>query len=253
MLSYVEKYKAHLTIAGLVFLSFAISGFKFDIAQSSALTKVIYGFVQVFSLTLCLALSKELMTQRFNIKLNHVVLTSIVVIIGTTLSFLLDYPIMRVFQLIDPNCLFEKSEAPLYVDFLQDLKYPVVFWPLCELADFYLLKLTQVSQQGVSAFNFEDLPFLKSVPRSQRKDILAIEAQQNYIQLIYYDKNYTVLYRLKDALNDIPQEIGMKVHRSYWVAFKGIEKIKNSTSLVLRNGKEIPISRSFSKELKERF
>jgi DNA-binding LytR/AlgR family response regulator len=104
----------------------------------------------------------------------------------------------------------------------------------------------------IKEYSFEELSFLKDVPRSERKNLLAIEAQQNYIQLIYPNYNYTVLYRLKDALERIPNELGMKVHRSYWVSFKAIEKQKDSSTIILINGREIPVSRSFSKDLKSK-
>jgi DNA-binding LytR/AlgR family response regulator len=120
------------------------------------------------------------------------------------------------------------------------------------LAQSYLTKLTQSIKTEVvlKKSSFEDLPFLKDIPKSERKNLLAIQAQQNYIQLIYPEKNYTVIYRLKDALKKIPNELGMKVHRSYWVSFSAIDKQKDASTIILVNGREVPVSRSFSKELK---
>jgi hypothetical protein len=262
LLNYLDKYKAHYTIGAFVYLSFAISGFQFDIAESSTLTRLAYGFLQVFLLILFLSLSKELIQRRFPNIRNIVVLNILVILLGTFGSFFFDYILIELFKFIDPNCIFQESnltnnEFTSYLkfyfgSFLEDLKYPVLFWPLCELAQSYLSKLTQSikTEFVLTKSSFEDLPFLKDIPKSERKNLLAIEAQQNYIQLIYPEKNYTVLYRLKDALIQIPTELGMKVHRSYWVSFSAIDKQKDALTIILVNGREVPVSRSFSKELK---
>ena len=117
-----------------------------------------------------------------------------------------------------------------------------------------LKNLTQTIQSEVTneIVFFEDLPFLKEVRRSQRKNLLAIEAQQYYIQRIYPDRNYTILCRLKDAPNLIPKESGMRVHRSYWVSFNWIKKLKSASTVILINDKEVPVKRPFSKELKSK-
>jgi hypothetical protein len=264
LFNYLNKYKVHYVIGGFVYLSFAISGFKFDIVESSTLTRLVYGFLQVFLLILFLSFSKELVERKFPNLRNIIVFNTLVIFLGTSGSFLFDYILIELFQFIDPNCIFQEAKLNndkfvSYINFylfsfLEDLKYPVLFWPLCELGDSYLNKLTQTikTDHMIKEYSFEELSFLKDVPRSERKNLLAIEAQQNYIQLIYPNYNYTVLYRLKDALERIPNELGMKVHRSYWVSFKAIEKQKDSSTIILINGREIPVSRSFSKDLKSK-
>jgi hypothetical protein len=264
LIQYLNDYKVHYIIGAFVYLSFAISGFQFDIIQSSTLTRLIYGFLQVFLLILNLSLAKELFVRVFPEEKSVIKLNLFAILLGTFTSFLLDYLLIAAFELIDSNCTFKaltviEPNFAAYlqyysVGFLEELKYPTLFWPLCELADSYFQKLTQAikNETNIEKSSFEELPFFKDVPRSQRKNLLAIEAQQNYIQLIFPENTYTVLYRLKDAISLIPKDLGMKVHRSYRVSFLAIDKLKNSTTIILSNGKEVPVSRSFSNELKSK-
>jgi hypothetical protein len=259
---YFGTYKVHYSVGLLVFLSFTLSGFKFDIVESSTMTRVIYGFAQVFSLVFCLSFTKEIFQKIKFFRQNRIINHFMVIILATSISVKFDYFFIQLFEFIDPSCRFDISlmqDNPLFkyfkfysLNFPAELKYSVVFWPLCELIDSYLNKKNQVLKmmRNDAKYSFEELPFLKEVPKNSRKDIIAIEAQQNYIKLIYPQRNYLVLYRFKDALELLPQELGMKIHRSYWVAFHGIDKIISSSKVILINGLEIPISRSYSISLK---
>lgn len=76
--------------------------------------------------------------------------------------------------------------------------------------------------------------------------LLAIHAEQHYIQVISAAGRELVLYRLSDAIRELPPELGVQVHRSWWVSRAAVAEITGCGSrkltLTLRNGQEVPVS-----------
>jgi DNA-binding LytR/AlgR family response regulator len=60
--------------------------------------------------------------------------------------------------------------------------------------------------------------------------------------------------RLGDAIDELAPLDGMRVHRSWWVARVGVERVKRSgerLSLILRSGAEAPVARGSVRVLKD--
>ncbi|GAB1855957.1 LytTR family DNA-binding domain-containing protein [Flavobacteriaceae bacterium MHTCC 0001] len=80
--------------------------------------------------------------------------------------------------------------------------------------------------------------------------IYLVEAKGDYIHVKTEDKNYTVHSTLKKIEEKLPNDIFLKVHRSYIINFKKIIDIEDNSVLIKKD--VIPVSRSNRPELMKR-
>ena len=80
--------------------------------------------------------------------------------------------------------------------------------------------------------------------------IYLVEAKGDYINVKTEDKNYTVHSTLKKIEDKLPQDLFLKVHRSYIINIKKIIDIEDNSVLIKRD--VIPVSRSNRPELMKR-
>ncbi|WP_298496296.1 LytTR family DNA-binding domain-containing protein [uncultured Algibacter sp.] len=80
--------------------------------------------------------------------------------------------------------------------------------------------------------------------------IYLIEAKGDYIQVKTEDKNYTVHSTLKKIEEKLPNDLFLKVHRSYVINIKKIIDIEDNSVLIKKD--VIPVSRSNRPELMKR-
>lgn len=112
-------------------------------------------------------------------------------------------------------------------------------------------RFTEVSKQLSGKSSFENI-VLKSqnhIEIVELKSILYIEAQSNYSKFFYLTKNNTtkntIISHSIAMYEELLSEMQFyRVHRSYLVNLKQIEKINASQQLIiLKNGIQLPISR----------
>jgi hypothetical protein len=85
-------------------------------------------------------------------------------------------------------------------------------------------------------------------------EILAIKAEQHYIRVFTNEREYMVLYRFSDAVSQLDIDLGLQVHRSWWIARAAIQSMRQSAKkfyVVLNNGEEVPVSTPYQGLLKE--
>lgn len=78
--------------------------------------------------------------------------------------------------------------------------------------------------------------------------IIAVEAQDHYVQVHTREGHELVLYRFRDALRDLKDMDGLQVHRSHWVRRSAVERVAKTGkkyALVLPNDLQVPVSRSY--------
>jgi len=97
--------------------------------------------------------------------------------------------------------------------------------------------------------------FLERMPvRLTVDQVLAIKAEQHYIRVYAPEREYMVLYRFSDAVRELDADVGLQVHRSYWVNKAAIEFIRRGAkkfSVRLGNGTDIPVSTPYHGLVKE--
>ena len=89
------------------------------------------------------------------------------------------------------------------------------------------------------------LALLERVRPERRGALLAVKAEGHYLQVYTDAGSDLILYRLSDALLELGAEDGAQVHRSWWVASRALAPQRHRDRLVLTNGVEVPVSRSF--------
>ena len=75
--------------------------------------------------------------------------------------------------------------------------------------------------------------------------VLAVKAEQHYIKVYTQDRQHMVLYRFSDAMNELPEDLGLQVHRSWWIRTSALTRLRQGGRKMfaeLMTGDSIPIS-----------
>lgn len=96
--------------------------------------------------------------------------------------------------------------------------------------------------------------FHRRIPAALGDALLCLAMEDHYVR-VYTDRgDALVLLRLRDAIDELDGADGMQVHRSYWVARNAVEEVKREgrrARLLLKNGVEVPVSRTYLPALRE--
>jgi hypothetical protein len=145
----------------------------------------------------------------------------------------------------------------------QPLQLPALFGPVAvvQLAIvFTLLRKPHVPPQsppGPSRDTSGSFPptLLSRLPNRLGEEIVALEAEDHYLRVHTALGSDLVLMRLSDAIAAIRPDLGLQVHRSWWVAHDaicGIIRSEQRTQLRLNNGLLVPVGRTYSAAVRSR-
>ncbi|NND35948.1 MAG: LytTR family transcriptional regulator [Gammaproteobacteria bacterium] len=76
----------------------------------------------------------------------------------------------------------------------------------------------------------------------------AVSAEQHYINVHTPAQDYMVLYRFSDAVSELGNTVGLRVHRSHWIRKSAIAEIKTDAKKMivrLHSGLEVPVSQPY--------
>lgn len=97
--------------------------------------------------------------------------------------------------------------------------------------------------------------FLERLPPKLRgAEVWAVEAEDHYLRLHTSRGQDLILLRLADAVAELDGIEGAQVHRSWWVARDAIADVRRGdgrATLTLKDGSEVPVSRTYAKLLRE--
>ena len=89
--------------------------------------------------------------------------------------------------------------------------------------------------------------FLDRLPPEAGRDIIYLKMSDHYVDVVTTVGRCTILMRLADAVAELGDQ-GVRVHRSYWVAYTHVEgwsKRNQRTLLRLTGGHTVPVSRTY--------
>lgn len=92
------------------------------------------------------------------------------------------------------------------------------------------------------------------LPPHLGRDVVAVQAQDHYVEVTTPEGSATVLMRLSDAVGDLEPLGGMRVHRSWWVNLSHVERTEtgpNGPELLMSSGQRVPVGRSFRAAFRE--
>lgn len=84
--------------------------------------------------------------------------------------------------------------------------------------------------------------------------LLALSVEDHYVRAHAAERSEMVLMTLAEAAELMPEDVGARVHRSWWVArsaVTGNRREGRDVKLTLANGLEVPVSRDRVKALRE--
>lgn len=84
-------------------------------------------------------------------------------------------------------------------------------------------------------------------------ELLFAKAEQHYVSISLTGRNLLVRARFDDICAQLPETLGVRIHRSYWVAFAAIDDLASfpdgRAEVILRAGDRLPVSRAYRRQL----
>ena len=97
--------------------------------------------------------------------------------------------------------------------------------------------------------------FLDRLPLKLRGgEVWAVEAEDHYLRLHTSKGQDLILMRLADAVAELEGLEGAQVHRSWWVARSAVADARRGdgrATLTLKDGSEVPVSRTYARLIRE--
>jgi hypothetical protein len=127
---------------------------------------------------------------------------------------------------------------------------------MCVLMTFLAVALNRNAELLMTARNPAPPKFLERLPLKLRgAEVWAVEAEDHYLRLHTSKGQDLILMRLADAVDELEGIEGVQVHRSWWVARDAIADARRGdgrATLTLKDGCEVPVSRTYAGLLRER-
>jgi DNA-binding LytR/AlgR family response regulator len=95
--------------------------------------------------------------------------------------------------------------------------------------------------------------FFRRIPPALGHDLLALEMEDHYLRIHTAIGSDLILLRLRDAIAELGEGAGLQVHRSWWVAHGAVQGANRDgprLTLVLRNGLDVPVSKTWRDAVK---
>ncbi|MFT4716058.1 MAG: hypothetical protein ACI8YI_000785 [Paracoccaceae bacterium] len=99
-----------------------------------------------------------------------------------------------------------------------------------------------------------EILFYKRLKPNLGKNLIRLCGQDHYVEVCTDAGKDMILMRFSDAMNELAGYKGLQVHRSHWVALAAIDRVeKSGTSLkvLMKDGSQVPVSRSFRTAIKD--
>lgn len=78
------------------------------------------------------------------------------------------------------------------------------------------------------------------------EDVEMAAAEEHYVRIVTADRSRLLRGRIADVESQMPPDLGLRVHRSYWVAGRIVQGLKRGEAgwtLMLSCGREVPVAR----------
>ncbi len=99
-------------------------------------------------------------------------------------------------------------------------------------------------------------PILSRLKPENRGALVRLTVCDHYTEVVTTRGRELVLLRFGDALTEIGNIDGMRVHRSHWVAAEHVARLKRDNGklfVIARDGAAVPVSRSYVEAVRHRF
>jgi DNA-binding LytR/AlgR family response regulator len=144
--------------------------------------------------------------------------------------------------------------------FTDILRRAIFAVPLCAL--FCLLTFLAMREKIVHleasppAHASAGAPILDRLKPQNRGELIRLSVQDHYTEVVTTRGKELVLLRFADAIRETGATAGLQVHRSHWVADAQVKNLKRDNGklfVVMKDGAEIPVSRTFQSATREHY
>lgn len=229
---------------GLVVLLFAMTG-PFGTYDGMRLpgrlaywlgTQAVCWLIALTSISVCAAVADQPIQRNVRI-----------VVIGAAVAA----PIIAVFIEFNLWALFDLplTWAGLGIQVLYTLPLSLMFGGLA----FLMMSPGLVSEEALGQGPIKNR-LIERLPIQKRGKLLYLSMQDHYVDVVTDKGSELVLLRLGDAIAEIPEGMGLQIHRSHWVALDAVQAARRDGSkmiLTMVDGTELPVSRSYAKAVRE--
>lgn len=97
---------------------------------------------------------------------------------------------------------------------------------------------------------------MSRLPPELRGPILCFSGNDHYLDVTTENGRGSVLLRFSDGLREIDPALGLRIHRSHWVAYaavRGLRREGQKLFVVMQTGEELPVSRTYCDPVRARW
>jgi DNA-binding LytR/AlgR family response regulator len=116
--------------------------------------------------------------------------------------------------------------------------------------------MTQPARPAYAVTLPEPAPIMRRLKPENRGQLLHLSVEDHYTMVTTNRGRELILLRFSDAVSETGTTAGLQVHRSHWVAdvfVKSVNRANGKLTLLLSDGAEIPVSRTYAAEVRTRF
>ncbi len=119
-----------------------------------------------------------------------------------------------------------------------------------------ILERNASGQPGPVSVESAPLPdFLQRSAVASANEVLALQAEEHYVRVFSADGSELIHCRFRDAVEDMPDGLGLQVHRSWWVADSAVRSASRGSrrwQLTLDSEVTVPVSDSYVAVVREK-
>ncbi|MGH1487293.1 MAG: LytTR family DNA-binding domain-containing protein [Cellvibrionaceae bacterium] len=98
--------------------------------------------------------------------------------------------------------------------------------------------------------------FIGKLSENIKSEPQLLQAQEHYLSVTTKQGQELILYKFGQAMREIPDDYGIQIHRSFWVAkdnIRGWSVTDGGVKIILHHGEQAPVSRRFEHYIKQHF
>jgi hypothetical protein len=165
-------------------------------------------------------------------------------------------PLVTLFVVVTQHLLFGERRWSVYPPLLWQV-WPIMLATMAVRALIWRRLPTRIETRTIIA---PPLPEAEAVFRrrlsAKRRNaqLIAVEAHDHYLRVHTDEGAELITLRFADALDELAQAHGWRVHRSWWVAGVAVEEVRwrrGSGEMRLVGGLKAPVSRTYRSQLSE--
>lgn len=248
-----------MTLWALVALLAAVSQLNESLSNATIWQHVFFWSTRVVAFATCLFAAQWLVSRWLAGKMTDVAWLKPVVLVSAVA--LVPFAAVELFlemrlptaEAYDDHALWSKSPLLAFVSEFATLASVVV--PVHFLLWLLIERRSQPAAAGPEQQDLAPPKFLGKTQGISLSDVVALKAEEHYVRIYARDSSELIHFKFGDAVAQLPSQLGLRVHRSWWIADAHVtssQRGERRWQLVMAGDVEVPVSDRYLKEVRER-